>query len=117
MPDKPRVWIAKLGVTQSDLAPDSKRVALLAPVGTAEAPKQEHEVVFLETSSTSCAASCQQVNDPGLKRVKSRIVPDTECENRRGSGLLHLERRGCVRRAVVKPLETSSQAWSLRNIR
>jgi Tol biopolymer transport system component len=45
--DKPRVWIAKLGGTQWDLAPDGKRVAVLTPVETAEAPKQEHEVVFL----------------------------------------------------------------------
>jgi serine/threonine-protein kinase len=45
--DKLRVWIAKLGGTQWDLAPDGKRVAVLTPVETAEAPKQEHEVVFL----------------------------------------------------------------------
>jgi Tol biopolymer transport system component len=45
--DKPRVWIANLGGTQWDLAPDGKRVAVLIPAETAEAPKQEHEVVFL----------------------------------------------------------------------
>ena len=51
--EKPRVWIAKLGAavianaTVWDLAPDGKRVAVLTPVESAEAPKQEHEVVFL----------------------------------------------------------------------
>jgi serine/threonine-protein kinase len=46
--EKPRVWIAKLGGTDWDLAPDGKRVAVLTPVESAEAPKQDHEVVFLE---------------------------------------------------------------------
>jgi serine/threonine-protein kinase len=46
--DKPRVWIARLGGTQWDLAPDGKRAAVLAPIEAAEPPKQEHEVVFLE---------------------------------------------------------------------
>ncbi len=46
--EKPRVWIAKLGGTQWDLAPDGKRVAVVTPVESAEAPKQEHEVVFLQ---------------------------------------------------------------------
>jgi len=45
---KPRVWIAKLGGTGWDVAPDGKRVLVLTPVESAEAPKQEHEVVFLE---------------------------------------------------------------------
>ena len=45
--EKSRVWIAKLGGTQWDLAPDGKRVAVLTPIESAEAPKQEHEVVFL----------------------------------------------------------------------
>ena len=31
-----------------DLAPDGKRVAVLTPVESADAPKQEHEVVFLQ---------------------------------------------------------------------
>jgi serine/threonine protein kinase len=48
VPDKPRVWIAKLGGTQWDLAPDGKRVAVVTPVESAAAPRQEHEVVFLE---------------------------------------------------------------------
>jgi Tol biopolymer transport system component len=46
--DRPRVWIAKLGGTDWDLAPDGKRVALLTPVGPEDAPKEEHDVVFLE---------------------------------------------------------------------
>jgi hypothetical protein len=45
---KPRVWIARLGGTQWDLAPDGKRVAVVTPVAPADAPKQEHEVVFLQ---------------------------------------------------------------------
>lgn len=44
---KPRVWIAKLGPTPWDLAPDGKRVAVLTPVASAAAPAQEHHVVFL----------------------------------------------------------------------
>jgi hypothetical protein len=60
VPDKPRVWIAKLGGTPGqfpntpaqqmdwDLAPDGRRVVVLIPLETAEASKQEHEVVFLE---------------------------------------------------------------------
>ena len=55
--EKPRVWLAKLEGTSTlyqgfqrtwDLAPDGKRVAVLTPVESAEPPKQEHEVVFLE---------------------------------------------------------------------
>lgn len=48
VPDKPRVWIAKLGGTDWDLAPDGNRVAALTPVESAESPKQGHEVVFLQ---------------------------------------------------------------------
>jgi len=46
--EKPRVWIDKLGGTDWDLAPDGKRVAVLTPVESAQAPRQEHQVVFLE---------------------------------------------------------------------
>jgi len=45
--EKPRVWIAKLGGTQWDLAPDGKRVVVLTAVDTPEAPKPEHEIVLL----------------------------------------------------------------------
>jgi hypothetical protein len=45
--EKARVWIAKLGGTQWDLAPDGKRVVVLTPVESAEAPTQDHEMVFL----------------------------------------------------------------------
>jgi hypothetical protein len=48
VPEKPRVWIARLGGTQWDVAPDGNRVLELAPVESVGAPKQEHEVVFLE---------------------------------------------------------------------
>jgi hypothetical protein len=46
--EKPKVWIAKLGGMQWDLAPNGKRVAVLAPVDTPEATKQDHTVVFLQ---------------------------------------------------------------------
>jgi Tol biopolymer transport system component len=45
--EKPRVWLAKLGGTDWDLSPDGKRVAVVTPEGTAEGPKQEHEIVML----------------------------------------------------------------------
>ena len=44
--EKPRVWIEKLGAAE-DLAPDGKRVAVLTPVESTEAPKAEHQVTFL----------------------------------------------------------------------
>jgi serine/threonine protein kinase len=51
VPEKPRVWIAKLGGTQWDLAPDGKRVVVLIavalPGGAESAPKPEHEIVML----------------------------------------------------------------------
>jgi serine/threonine-protein kinase len=46
--DKPRVWIEKLGkLLDGDMAPDGKRMLVLAPVESAETPKQDHEVVFV----------------------------------------------------------------------
>ena len=45
--EKPKVWIAKLGGTAWDLAPDGRRVAVLTSVRSGEAPVREHEVVFL----------------------------------------------------------------------
>jgi hypothetical protein len=45
--EKPRVWIAKLGGTQWDLSSDGRRVAVLMPMESEEAPKQEHEIVML----------------------------------------------------------------------
>jgi serine/threonine-protein kinase len=51
--EKPRVWLAKLGGfragfgTAWDLAPDGKRVAVVTPAETPEAPKQDHEIVML----------------------------------------------------------------------
>jgi hypothetical protein len=46
VPEKPRVWIARLR-KQFDLAPDGKRVVLLIRVDTPASPKAEHEVVVL----------------------------------------------------------------------
>jgi len=56
VPDKPRVWIAKLGIAdrqwsgQWDLAPDGNRVLVLTSVEPA-APKQDHEIVFVQNFS------------------------------------------------------------------
>jgi len=44
---KPRVWIAKLAGYWA-LAQDGKRVLVATPVESTEAPKPEHEVVFLQ---------------------------------------------------------------------
>jgi hypothetical protein len=48
VPEKPRVWIAKLGGTMWDPAPDGKRVLVAAAIRSPGAPEHEHEVVFLE---------------------------------------------------------------------
>ena len=47
IPDKPRVWISKLGGTMWDVAPDGKRVAILIPEATAQGPQREHMIVML----------------------------------------------------------------------
>jgi serine/threonine-protein kinase len=47
VPEKPRVWISKLGGTEWDVAPDGKRVAVITPVVPNQAPAHEHTVVFL----------------------------------------------------------------------
>jgi Tol biopolymer transport system component len=47
VPKKPRVWIAKLGGKQFDVAPDGKRVVVVTPVDTPASPKADHEVVIL----------------------------------------------------------------------
>lgn len=36
MAQKPRVWLAKLGGTEWDLAPDGKRLLVLKPVESAD---------------------------------------------------------------------------------
>jgi len=46
--DPPRVWEPTPVRTDFDLAPDGKRLAVVTPVGSPEAPKQDHEVVFLQ---------------------------------------------------------------------
>jgi hypothetical protein len=54
VPGKPRVWGPTLvargnpGSYAWDLAPDGKRVAVLTPVDSADAGKQDHEVVLLQ---------------------------------------------------------------------
>jgi hypothetical protein len=47
--DKPRLWIATPRGTAFDLAPDGKRAVVATPVESAEAPKPDHELVFLES--------------------------------------------------------------------
>ena len=48
IPGKSRVWAPKLGGARGfTISPDGKRLAIVTPVATLEAPKQEHEVVFL----------------------------------------------------------------------
>lgn len=46
--EKPRVWIAELGGTAWDLAPDGKRVAVVIPEAAAQAPQREHVIVMLQ---------------------------------------------------------------------
>jgi serine/threonine-protein kinase len=46
--EKPRVWIAALGGTHWDLAPDGKRVAVVIPEGSSQPPQPEHEIVMLQ---------------------------------------------------------------------
>ena len=41
------MWIVKLGGTLFGVAPDGRRVAVLAPVVSADASTQQHEVVLL----------------------------------------------------------------------
>jgi serine/threonine-protein kinase len=45
--ESPRVWIAKLGGTGWDLAPDGKRVAVVIPEHPAHSPSHEHVIVML----------------------------------------------------------------------
>ena len=48
MPEKPRVWLSKLGgSTNWDLAPDGKHLAVVMPVDTPEGAKPDHEVTFI----------------------------------------------------------------------
>jgi Tol biopolymer transport system component len=47
VPEKPRVWISKIGGPQWDLAPDGKRVAVVTPIASAQTPQQDHTIVFL----------------------------------------------------------------------
>jgi serine/threonine-protein kinase len=47
VPERPRVWISKIGGFQWDLEPNGKRVAVVTPVVSTLAPTQEHTVVFL----------------------------------------------------------------------
>lgn len=42
------VWLTKRGGTYWDPAPDGKRLLMVTPAESAEAPKQVHEIVMLE---------------------------------------------------------------------
>jgi len=46
--EKPRVWISKLDGIEWDLAPDGKRALALHQGESADAPKPDHELVFLQ---------------------------------------------------------------------
>jgi serine/threonine protein kinase len=46
--EKPRMWLPNPATANFDLAPDGKRLAVMTPVAAADAPKPEHQVVFLE---------------------------------------------------------------------
>src|SRR5579863_5798029 len=47
-PEKPRVWLDKVGGTAWDLSPDGKRLLVLAPLDSPDAAKAEHEVVLFQ---------------------------------------------------------------------
>jgi len=47
VPEKPQVRVEKLPGSDIDLAPDGKRVAVITPLDTPDAPKDEHELTFL----------------------------------------------------------------------
>jgi hypothetical protein len=47
VPEKPQVWIDKLGGSFWDLTPDGKRVAVVTSAKATEAPKPDYEVVLL----------------------------------------------------------------------
>lgn len=46
--DKPRVWLARVGGDQWDLAPDGRRVVVVTPGDALQSPKPAHELVFLQ---------------------------------------------------------------------
>jgi serine/threonine-protein kinase len=48
VPEKPRVWIAKLGGTQWDVDSTGNRLAVIMPVSAPEAPTADHTFVLLE---------------------------------------------------------------------
>ena len=45
--EKPRAWIAKVGGTMWDLAPDGTRVVVVTEGPSGAASTQEHQVTFL----------------------------------------------------------------------
>ena len=48
VPEKPRVWLSKLGgATDWDLDPDGKHLAVVMRVDTPEGAKPDHEVTFI----------------------------------------------------------------------
>jgi hypothetical protein len=70
--EKPRVRLAKLGGTDWDLSPDGKRGAVVTAEGTAEAPKQGHEIVMLQNffDETTAQSAGGENSVTGCKRKK-----------------------------------------------
>jgi len=49
MPSAPCVWRTKMPQGNLEVAPDGQRLVVTVPVESEQAPKTEHEVVFLQT--------------------------------------------------------------------
>lgn len=47
VPEKPRIWIDKLGSEDYYPTPDGKRMAVITPLKTSETPANDHELTFL----------------------------------------------------------------------
>jgi Tol biopolymer transport system component len=48
VPEKPRVWMSKVGGLVNDLSPDGKRLLVLTPVDSPGTARAEHEVVLFQ---------------------------------------------------------------------
>jgi hypothetical protein len=75
--DKPQVWIAKLGGTQWDLAPDGKRVAVLTPrrdAGSTKAgPRSGDAAELLQRVAAARAAEQMIGQSIGVYRITAKL--------------------------------------------